>query len=133
MPTHRVTSNPAVQLRTRQIYHKITKVYLHVVVFIFFYHLIALYVPDITCTLFYCNFFSYHALTIFRSGPLTLTKMKLLHLPVQTQQEEFMLQELVRRTHAIAMSLSVNINTRTEFTPEVSSTHIFLPKATLDQ
>lgn len=76
-------------------------------------------------------FFSYHALTIFRSGPLTLTKMKLLHLPVQTQQEEFMLQELVRRTHAIAMSLSVNINT--EFTPEVSSTHIFLPKATLDQ
>lgn len=38
-----------------------------------------------------------------------------------------MLQELVRRTHAIAISQSVNINTKIEFIPY--STHFF-PKAT---
>lgn len=63
MPTHRVTSSPAAQLRTRQIYHKTTKLYLRVLIFIFFHHLIAWYIPDITCTLFYCHFFSYHALS----------------------------------------------------------------------
>lgn len=134
MPAHRVTSNPGAQLRTRQIYHKTTKLYLHILIFIFFYHLIAFLlpsdVPDMTCTLCYCNFFSYHSPTVFRSGPLRLPKMKLLQL-LQMQQGELMLQELVRRTHAIAILQPVNINSKTEFTPEAYSTHIFLPKATL--
>lgn len=54
--TQYVTSNRVAQLRTRQIYHKTTRPYLHVLIFIFFHHFIAWYLPDIACIVFYCNF-----------------------------------------------------------------------------
>lgn len=75
-----------------------------------------------------------HRVNSQTAAPLTLPKMKLLQLllPLWIQQGELMLQEFVR-TQTISISQSVNINTKTEFTLEAYSRHIFFQKLLLDQ